>query len=243
VIPYRPMSNKASWQWLLDNSGAALGAIGVVAYFIGWVEQRSYFETFRAGWLLQHVSHAELLSRAWPVVVLLTLATALLHAYWTERAANWGQHTGSVLYFAGVSLLPVTLIYPNPGLAFTSVWLMFVGLLCWVAVRIVGLMRGRVEPTTVALPLFILGLYMAPLQYGRARALKDQNQGPSDLPHVMVRADNGSLTHLRALLLTEDRAFAVALDDPSMSITTVSWERVEVVYSAHRAPSESQARQ
>jgi len=142
------------WSFVVNNATAVFGAVVAIGYFVGWVEERAYFESLGAAWLVNVVPQTDLLVSAFtPMFLFLLLvmqgmlisertretlrkvstaasvvAGPLLIAFFS-RAGYWVVFSAGlavVTYLTVVAALAVTgLIRGEQSFGVTLTWLVF----------------------------------------------------------------------------------------------------------------------
>jgi|GEM_PF-4798552 len=212
---------------VLPRVASGLIAFGSVAYIVGWIEARSYFNQFGASWLTEELSATNLLTHSWTPLVLLLFfmwlgITDLAEGgAWRAKATLYTLRYGWYIPFVLLIIEAIlnTYILNKPFFLLSHlnaiIWI-FVAGAAFEAI-ILSLQTRNLSwdhlSASLIYAVVVLGLYFTPDALGRSQGLKDRDPQFSSLPILKLHSETPTANDLRLLFFSGDRFYAIQLAD------------------------------
>ena len=201
-----------------------------IAYVVGYLTAKAYFDEFHAGWLVSQISPRVLLTYSLAPMVTLVLfiylgITDLIEGgEWREKASHlvvkWGSK--AIVVWLVLEAVIRNLWRPSPAIAFIGFVLATTVAGAIVEVTVLELKNGRTKLRArmlyLSYAIVVFGLYISPTSYGRALALTDMRPQTTTLAAIELRKSESD-DKIYLLLVAGDTYFCVqfpsAFGEPS----------------------------
>jgi hypothetical protein len=228
----------------LADAAASIAAYTALIYVAGWIYHYSYFNAFEAGWLVSVLSPRAIISTGGVSLAALTL---LIVGYLTglfRRPPTTPPFYKSkfriALVLIGAALLAsgILVLAGDYGWAPVAYFSFPLFVLVYAAAAFsfaVSLRRSRADvqkQTVWAIGSVIFGIWLFPTSLGIAKGYTDRSKESSTLPRLEL-ADPTTAGEYRALLITEERVYAVELAN-GLRVIPLTWEQVRAVSKMSR---------
>jgi hypothetical protein len=212
--------------------GTIVTSLAAIAYLVGYLTAKAYFDEFRAGWLVGQISSRDLLTYS---LVPLGVLVFFIYLGITDLAEG-GKSREKAAYFV-VAWTPLTIIVWLVLESITSyVWrpsaaISFIGFIlaiflagAVVEVTVLQIKYGRtklgIHMLYIAYAVVFLALYVGPTRYGRSLALMDMEHHTTRLPAIELRnPESDEKTYL--LLVEGDTYFCVQFSSAPCEHSTI----------------------
>ena len=217
----------------------SLAASTALAYASGWIYLYCYYGSFRARWLVHFVSASEVLSAGGVTLALLTGTITVYLSDLLRKPSDVPPFhrskirttlflTGIGFVIAGVSSLAVDLGWQGVvGYGVTTVLLIYALGCLHIAISFYRAGAERKWSARWASSFALFGLILFPTAAGLTAGHIHRDAQYSELP-ILQLSDTTAARAYRALLVSQERVFAVDLED-DYHVIPLEWEQIGTI--------------